>query len=297
MRFAICLLLFLPALLSAQINGNREVITRTLPLDGLTFLKAGLYAEVTVDLAAPAGLTITVEKNLLPYLNLTVTGGQLDLRQLEWVEATTPIIIKIGAPDLERVENWVHTTLKVTNLSGQNFRATAFLGQIELDGQLEEVSLSGESGTIDARRLSVPLVNLNLWDRGEILLGQPERIEGIIKSEGKVIYEKGNPRVSTTGGGEVVSREEASTVRNPEARFISFKLKNNSLQRIHCLVKGPKPDGGNFGYGFALNPLERRAKDWSVGSKLYQVLQQGGRKLLLEIKPEDEGKVVELFGK
>ena len=80
-----------------------------------------------------------------------------------------------------------------------------------------------------------------------------------------------------------------------KARFIKFKIKNNSLNRIQCYVEGPKPNGGKFSYGFPMNPGQTRDKDWSVGSKVYRVTGLGTRKLLYEIKASDEGQVVKLY--
>ncbi|HAA13006.1 MAG TPA: hypothetical protein DCE41_15470, partial [Cytophagales bacterium] len=78
-------------------------------------------------------------------------------------------------------------------------------------------------------------------------------------------------------------------------RFIQFQLRNNSGKRIHCYVSGPKPQGGRFSYGFPMNPGQTRDKDWSIGSKVYLVSAIGTRKLLYEIKAEDEGQVVKLY--
>ena len=44
-----------------------------------------------------------------------------------------------------------------------------------------------------------------------------------------------------------------------------------------------------------MNPGQKRKKDWSIGSKVYQVSKLGTRKLLVTIKAEDEGQVVKMF--
>ena len=69
------------------------------------------------------------------------------------------------------------------------------------------------------------------------------------------------------------------------------------MKRINCYVKGPKPDGSYFSYGFPMMPGQSRSKSWSVGSKVYKVGKLGGKKLLTEIEAEDEGQVVTLYQK
>ena len=77
--------------------------------------------------------------------------------------------------------------------------------------------------------------------------------------------------------------------------WIDFKVKNNSGKRHNFFVKGPKPDGRSFGYGFPLNASASRKKHWTVGSKVYKVSKTGVRKLLRTITAEDEGQTVNLF--
>ncbi|MEM6769643.1 MAG: DUF2807 domain-containing protein [Bacteroidota bacterium] len=291
------LLLLVSCSLQAQVRGNGKLITKNLPAEGLEFLEMGLYANVSVDMSVPAGITITVEENLLPYLNLKVEEGKLALAQTEWIESSIPITIRIGAPDLERIDNSVHETVTVENIDVPEFRLTAFLGKVILSGSVEDLDLSGENGRVDATNLQAERVVLNFWGQGEVLLGKTEYINGIVKPDARVVYQGGDPVVRTRGGGSVMSQVKAERVKRPDARFIKFAVKNNSGRRIQCYVSGPKPDGSRFSYGFPMNPGQTRAKDWSVGSKVYRVTKLGVRKLLVEIKATDEGETVDLFAK
>lgn len=293
----VLLLLLVSINAMAQVRGSGNVITRSYPLEDLTTLKVDLYAEVTVDMEAEPGLTITADDNLLSLINLEVEDGELILKQMEWIKSKNPIEIMIGAPGLERIENDVHVTTTVKNISSSSFRAMALLGKIILQGTTEKAYLAAESGIINARELQAEVADLNLWDAGEIRLGSPNRIEGIVKKEGRVIYDDGATKVATSGSGSVLSATEAQQVKRPDARFIQFKIKNNSGRRIQCHVTGPKPDGSRFGYGFPLNPGQVRKKDWSVGSKVFLVTKLGTRKLLRKITAADEGEVVDLFSK
>ncbi|MDT0557469.1 hypothetical protein RM697_02340 [Ichthyenterobacterium sp. W332] len=78
-------------------------------------------------------------------------------------------------------------------------------------------------------------------------------------------------------------------------QWINFKIKNNSKNRNHFVVKGPKAEGSKFGYGFPMMPYEKRKEKWSVGTKIYKENKLGFRKLLVTITANDEGKVVNLF--
>lgn len=89
------------------------------------------------------------------------------------------------------------------------------------------------------------------------------------------------------------SRSVKNEITQPQ--YIQFKLQNNSVGRKHFYVKGPK--GKKFSYGFPMNPLEKRAENWPVGSKVYLEGKFGKRDLLVTIKTEDKGGIVKLFTK
>ena len=51
---------------------------------------------------------------------------------------------------------------------------------------------------------------------------------------------------------------------NEQVKWINFVIKNNSENRNHFVVKGPKSDGSKFGYGFPMMPNEERKEFWQV---------------------------------
>lgn len=284
-----------PALGFAQKKGNKNIITETFTYESIRSVVVNLYADVQIDAAATSNeLTITIDENLLNNVDRRLEGGRLTLEQKEWIQPSQQIIIRIGAPDLKKVQQEVHTTTVVKNINRETFNSIAILGRIELRGTTMFHQASGEIGYTDARGLETEKVVLNLWDRGRIDLGEVKEIQGKVAEDGMVIY-RGISHLKTTGKGQVLSANLSSIAKNPEARFIQFEVKNNSKNRIHCYVVGPKPDGGKFSYGFPMSPGQSRSKDWSVGSKVFKVSALGTRKLLREITAEDEGQVVCLY--
>ncbi len=282
----------------AQVKGNKAITTENYTINNLFSLKVDLYAEVVIDCAAEESLTITTDENLHDLIDKSIDEGHLTLMEEEWIQPSQPIRITIGAPDLERIEQSVHETTRVKNLNRSSFRVMAIIGEIVLEGKVEELYVSGELGTIDARALTAPSVDVNLWGQGKIELGSPEKITGIVKREGTVLYEGKDvkTRVNTTKGGRVLSQQAYSSIQNdPTTRFIDIKIKNNSPDRIEAYVIGPKPDGKKFSYGFPLRAGQVKEERWTVGTKVYEVSNVGFKKKLVEIKDGDEGEVVKLF--
>lgn len=281
----------------AQVKGNKTIITRSFPVEQLTSIEMNLYAEVVINCAAEEAMTITADENLMNLIETSVDDGHLRLTQKEWIQPSTAIQISIGAPNLERIQNTVHENTIVRNINRDEFRASAIIGALTLDGKVNELYADGELGTVNAKAVEANVVTINLWDRGKIELGSPKEIKGSVKEDGRVIYEGMVSRVAvqTRSGGTIMKASEV--VVDNSAKYIDFKIKNNSGKRINCYVKGPNPDGSKFSYGFPLKPGQVRKKSWSVGSKVYLVSKIGTKKLLTEIAATDEGEVVKLFEK
>lgn len=279
----------------AQVKGDKNIVTRTFPIENVKSIEVNLYADVAVDCAGEEMLTISGDENLMDLIEKSVQGGRLVLTQKEWIQPSRQIKISIGAPNLEFIQQSTHETTYVNNIDGETFSAMAIIGKLALQGKTNLLKASGEIGQVDARTLKASRVDVNLWSHGKIQLGSPQKITGIVKDDGRILYqgEDAVVNVKTQDGGYV--HEPGNPVRNEDARFIKFEVRNNSINRIQCYVKGPKPDGSYFSYGFPMNPGQTRKKDWSLGSKVYRVTNIGTRKLLTEITSKDEGQLVKLY--
>lgn len=297
MRYLFCLsFLACTTLLQAQIKGNKKVVTKTFEIADIRSVDVSLYADVKIDCGAPELLTITAEENLFEFIGKAVDNGKLVLDQTEWIQPSEAIQIRIGAPNLTRVEQSTHETTVVENIDREDFRAMAKVGRIILMGRTTELGASGEVGEVDARAIDAETVNVNLWSWGTIRLGSPEVINGIVE-EGILTYQSKTStfNVRTKRGGRIQGESEVTAVKNPTAEYIDIKIKNNSSNRINAFVRGPKPDGRSFSYGFPLRPGQVKKERWTVGTKVYTTSKLGLRKMLVEIEKEDENKIVKLY--
>lgn len=299
MRYCLSILLLLTANLAiGQVKGNKKIVTKAFPISAITDIRIHLYADIIIDCKGEEGMRITADENLMELIGKSVDQGRLVLDQVEWIQPSQAIQIKIGAPHLTQIQQSTHETVVVEHIDAKSFRAMALVGGIVVKGKANELRASGELGTVNAENFEAEKVNVNLWSWGKILLDSPAEISGIVKNEGRVLYKGINTKVKvrTSKDGKVLSRTEQMAVKNPRAEFIDIKIKNNSPNRIQAYVVGPKPDGRKFSYGFPINPGQVKKENWSVGTKVYRVSKLGTKKKLIEITKQDEGKVVPLYG-
>ena len=253
-----------------------------------------MYAEVTLDASMESQIIINAESNLIDKIDFEVVGGRLNLQQKEWIQASKPIQITIGVPALKNAEVGSHETLRIINLNQDQVALTALIGKIEAEGTVKEVSLNAERGTVDASKLQSKMARLNIWDAGKVLVNASEEVNGNVDKYARIEFIKQPKKIANSIKRQTEKKDEGLF---ENAKYISFKIKNNSWNRNHFVVKGPKADGSFFGYGFPMMPGKVKKERWSTGTKIYKVSKLGLRKLLVTIKAEDEGTTVRLFEK
>ena len=280
----------------AQIKGNQDVETRTFPFENVETIKIDLYANITIDNSAAEGLEITAESNLFKYIDTEIVDGTIHFSQLKWIQPTQKISIKIGAPNLKRVVHDTHDKTIITNVNNEILRVNANIGKVIIEGKTEELRLGTERGHIDASNIEAEKVFVNLWDSGTIKVNPIQYLWADVSNDGKLLYTQlpKDNNIKTKSGG-IVESSLNYKMKKEDIKWIAFKIKNNSKNRNHFIVKGPKADGRYFGYGFPMMPYSKRKEKWSVGTKIYKQTKFGLKKLLVIIMAEDEGKVVNLF--
>lgn len=286
------LLLLVATTALAQIKGNRNIETRSFVIEDLRDIEISLYAEIIVDQSAEEKMSITTDSDLFDLIDTEVVDGKLKLHQTEWVQSSARIQVRIGAPNLQRLELGINDIVHIVNLDTDNFSAMALNGEIIISGQANSLGLGAENGTVNAGKVRAKEVYLNIWGHGKATVDATEVLEAKLDaaaglrliSQPKMI--KGNIKGALAN---------ANPVAKDRVRYIEFKIKNNSFNRNNFYVIGPKPDGRKFSYGFPMMPGKVRKEKWTTGTKIYKVNRIGLHKLLITITNKDEDTIVKLF--
>lgn len=281
----------------AQIKGNGTIETRQFEVNDVEYIKINLYAKVTIDQSAEEGMSITTDTNLFDLITTTVDEGILDLDQKEWISASQPIIINIGAPSLYRIETGTHDITKIINVNNELLRINAPIGNIKIEGKTKELRIGSELAKIDASQLVAENAFVNLWSYGTVKVNVDNMLWAEVSNDGKLIYTNTPEelKIKKRKGGQVLSVADVKTIKKSKTEYIDFKIKNNSSNRNDFFVVGPKPDGSKFSYGFPMMPYSKRHENWTVGTKVYKVNSLGFKKLLITITKENENQIVDLF--
>lgn len=275
----------------AQTKGNKNIITKTFDIKNITSIKVNLYAKILVDQNLEEGLTITTDKNLFDKIAKEVVNGELNLDQISWIQPSKDIIVKIGAPNLKRLEQGTQDVTEI-NLNNEEIRLVAPLGSIVVKGRVENLSLGIENGLINASEAIAKNVKLNIWGYGKAKIYASNKVESKISKKGRLEIVN-EPMSIDNEAKKAIARYEK--IKNSDIQWINFTLKNNSWNRQRLFVVGPKKDGNKFSYGFSMMPGATRKENWTTGTKVYKVNNLGLRKLLVTVKAENESQKVNLF--
>ena len=281
----------------AQVKGNGSVITKEIKVTPFEKIYINFPVKVVIDANADYALTITTDENILPEIVLGNTNNELKILQDKWIKPSKMVEAKIGTKGLTRLEVGGYGNTKVINLDENEFQLINLVGNVMLEGKVNTLSFTMETGDLKADQLVAQNVIGDIWSHGEAIVNAVESLEGNISGNGKLIYLP-KPKffkIKSKEKGEVVSFEENAKQEKAKevVQYVEVKLKNNSFVRIQTEVKGPRTR--KFSYGMPFNPKQVRPERYPVGTKLYRVNKFGLKKLLVTIEAIDDGQIVDLF--
>lgn len=284
------LVLLLSLFSFAQVKGDGKIEERKYDLEPIKDIRIGLYADILIDTQKENGITITADANLFDLIDTEVTNGVLQLDQKKWIQPSTRMKIVIGAPYAKRVELGTNDEIRIINLDRDVFSLMTLNGTIKAEGRLNTLNLGAENGTVDARSLMTDQVFLNIWGMGTAKLNTADYLEVELSKEARLEFNRRPNKIKGDISNAIYKADEQLI-----ARYIRFKIRNNSDNRQNFYVLGPKPDGKTFSYGFPMMPGAVRKENWTTGTKVFRVTGLGMKKLLITISEDAEDKTVDLF--
>lgn len=296
MRQLIIILLtqLLPILSFAQINGNGKMATTTMAVDNLTEIDIQFNADIVLDYSAEETMTITADANVMDDIGRSYVNGKLTLDQIKWIEPSRNPKITIGTPSLKKIYQGTHSTTNIVNVNSEKIWINGNVGKVKVSGLCEEVRVRVSGTDVDLENTKINYADITINGRATVTLNEVNQLDTDLDRNANIVLLKEPGKYIGNSQQEVKGRKP-EYVANPNLKYISFKIKNNSWTRKHFVVVGPKKSGNTFSYGFPMMPGSTKTENWSVGTKIYKEGKLGSRDLLVTIKAEDEGKVVKLF--
>lgn len=191
-------------------HGNGRVVTRELEPGSFTQATVGSGLEATVSVAPTPSLRVSVEENLLEYLEVQVADGRLEARVRPgvWVVPTRPVQITTTTPRLERVEASGGSTVDASGMSVDTFTVQASGGsRVQLRGSTRALEVAASGGSkVEGRDLMAQELQVEASGGSTMVATVTQSVRGEL-SGGSVLECHGQPamrQVVTSGGSMVV---------------------------------------------------------------------------------------------
>lgn len=278
----------------SQVKGNGDIIVKESSLSFFSQIENGLSSNITVELGGEPRITVKIDENLLPYIDVEIIDDVLTINQAEWISSTYKIEITITAPELTRFSNSAHGRHYILGIDTESFQLMSPVGDVTVTGKVKNVSIATGTGTMNAFGLESEKANVKVWSFGTIYINADQEIHADVSDNGKIVYAE-EPvllKQKTKEGGKVISKVQNDAPAK-EIAYVNVKVKNNSDSRVHVEIKGP--ESARFGYGAPFNSFQTRKERFPVGTKIYLKRTFLKDKLLVEIKESDAGETVNLF--
>lgn len=289
MKNIITIAIFLISTLGfAQIKGNKNIQSKTFDLENIESVKINIYAKVIIDTNLENKITIKADENLLDLVDRTIENGTLYLNQLEWVQASQKIEITVGAPNLREVESGTHDITIIKNVDNQNLKLVVPIGKVKVSGTTQQLTINAKNGTIDASELKSENATVTITGDSKTKLQVTNELKQVLSDNARL--EVVNTPKLVIGDDIVKTSKSYSNIK-----WISIRIKNNSWNRNKLVVVGPKSDGSQFSYGFAMMPGAIKNERWTIGSKVFKTSSLGSKKLLATVTAENENQLIKLF--
>jgi len=208
--FAVCLLLTLAGCDLGGIRGNGHLVTEQRNLDPFINVETGGAFRVEWRNGAPAA-SVTIDENLLQYLEMEVRDRVLHVRTTRSVRPSRSIKLTLTSSALEAASFSGASRLEAHQLSGPKFYLESTgASKVTLDGSVDELvaNLTGASD-LRAETLQTTSAEVSVTGAGDARIAVSDDLKVSITGAGKVEY-IGNPHIERdiTGAGSIRKREK-----------------------------------------------------------------------------------------
>ena len=205
----VCLLFALAGCDVGGIRGNGHMVTREEKLEPFINVDAGGAFRVDWQSGPPA-ISVTVDENLMQYIELEVRDGVLHIRTTRNIRPRRSVKVGLTSNALEGVSFRGATQLTAHQLTGSKFYLeTSGASKAILDGAIDELiaNITG-AGDLRAESLQTKTAKVSVTGAGDARIAVSDVLKVSITGAGKVEY-IGDPHIerNITGAGSIRRRD------------------------------------------------------------------------------------------
>lgn len=192
------------------VAGSGVAATESRNVSEFRGIDVGGVFQVEVTAGKDYGVVVEGDDNLLQYVKTEVSGGVLKISSTERLKSSTPLRIRVSAPEIESIDGSGACKISVAGLKSSELRVdTSGASKINLAGETESLTIdvSGASN-INAENLKAENATVDASGASKVEVFVTSKLVSEASGASKISY-TGNPTSVTkdTSGAAKVSQK------------------------------------------------------------------------------------------
>ena len=190
-----------------SVAGSGVAATESRDVSEFNGIDVGGVFQVEVTAGKEYGVVVEADDNLLQYVKTEVSGGVLKISSTERLKSTTPMRIRVSAPEIESIDASGACKISVADVKSSELRVdTSGASKVNLAGETSSVTIevSGASN-IDAANLKAENATVKASGASKVEVFVTGKLVSGASGASKISY-SGNPTSvtkDTSGAGKV----------------------------------------------------------------------------------------------
>lgn len=201
---------FIEFRLAGGVKGSGNLKNEKREVSEFKAVKVGGVFKVEITAQKDFDVQIEADDNLLQYINTEIDGETLELSTSKKISSRNPIIVRIGAPDIENLEVSGASSVFVNNLNNDSLKVDlSGASNVKTEGVTKnlKIELSGAS-RFDAEKLQAENVSVEASGASKADVFASMKLDADLSGASKVTY-SGNPKdlVKNASGASKISEK------------------------------------------------------------------------------------------
>jgi hypothetical protein len=176
------------------IKGSGVAASETRDASGFTGVDVGGIFQVEITAGKDFSVAVDADDNLLQYIKTEVNGDVLHIETTERINSTTPIRVRIAAPDIESIGASGASKVSLTGVKNSSLHVdTSGASKVKIEGETSEITVevSGASN-VDAESLKAKTADVDASGASSVNVFVTERLVSDASGASRISY-SGNP--------------------------------------------------------------------------------------------------------
>lgn len=192
------------------VKGSGQTAAESRSVSDFKGVDVGGVFKVEVTAQADYAVEIEGDDNLLQYIKTEVRGGTLHIKTTRKIKPTTPIRIRISAPNIDNLDISGAAEVTANNIRSEKFTVdSSGASKIFINGDAVKLNADVSGATkIDAEKLNVVDANIDASGASAVTVNVSGSLNGEASGASRILY-TGTPisvKKDTSGAGTVAQK-------------------------------------------------------------------------------------------